>query len=232
MTTNKLDQLQSDIHTNFTDTNLLIQALTHKSYLNENKNLNLISYERLEFLGDAVLELWTSTTLFRLFPDFPEGKLTNLRALTVCTKTLSLVAKNIHLGQYINLSQGEALSGGQQNSSILEDVFESLVGAIYIDTGQIAVNTFLTTFLLPQIKSLSKQKIYKDSKSIFQEIAQAKLGITPHYQIITESGPDHAKTFTVAAFIGNKKMATGKGLSKLKAEESASKKSIKMLNSK
>lgn len=229
--TDKLKQLETIIQTTFSNKDLLTQSLTHKSYLNENKKLKLKSYERLEFLGDAVLELWTSSTIFRLFPDFPEGKLTNLRALTVCTKTLSSVSRQIKLGDYVLLSQGESLTGGAQNDSILEDIFEALIGAIYIDSGQSKVDRFLETFLLPQILKLSKQKIYKDPKSIFQELAQAKLNVTPHYQIIAETGPDHAKTFTVAAFIGNKKIATGTGLSKLKAEESASKKSIKILNS-
>lgn len=230
MSKNKLDQLEKTIHTNFKNKDLLKQALTHKSYLNENKHFNLKSYERLEFLGDAVLELWVSDVIFRLFPSFPEGKLTNLRALTVRTKTLSRVAKLIDLDQYLFLSQGETQTGGQQNNSILEDALEALIGAIHIDAGQKTVDIFLKTFLMPQIKRLSKQKIYKDPKSIFQEIAQAKQGITPHYKIITESGPDHAKTFTVVALIGDQKIATGKGLSKLKAEENASRKAIKIIN--
>jgi len=230
MTTNNLDQLQTTIGVKFNKPDLLVQALTHKSYLNENKHLHLKSYERLEFLGDAVLELWTSDILYKLFPDFPEGKLTNLRALTVRTQTLSKVAKSIGLGQYLFLSQGETQTGGRQNDSILEDCFEALIGAIYIDSNQKAVSKFLKTFLLPEIITYSKQKIYKDPKSIFQEIAQAKTGVTPHYQTIAETGPDHSKTFTVAAFIGDKKIAIGKGMSKLRAEESASKKAIKIIN--
>ena len=230
MTKNKLDQLQATINIKFKNLDLLKQALTHKSYLNENKHLHLKSYERLEFLGDAVLELWTSNTLYKLFPDFPEGKLTNLRALVVRTQTLSKVAKSIDLGQYLFLSLGETQTGGQQNDSILEDCFEALIGAIYIDSDQETVSNFLKTFLLPEILIYSKQKIYKDPKSIFQEIAQAKTGITPHYQTIAESGPDHSKTFTVAAFIGDKKITTGKGMSKLRAEENASQKAIKIIN--
>lgn len=230
MKQNNLDKLQQIIKYSFKDKYLLIQSLTHKSYLNENRQLKLKSYERLEFLGDAILEQWASNTLFRLFPQFPEGKLTNLRALTVRTQTLSKVAKQIDLGQYIFLSQGEIQTGGQQNNSILEDVFEALIGAIYIDSGQKTVSAFLKKFLLPQIKILSKQKIYKDPKSIFQEVAQAKFNITPHYQTIAENGPDHAKTFTVAVYIGKHKISTGKGLSKLRAEEDASKKALKAID--
>jgi len=228
MTQKNLDSFQQIINYKFKDISLLVESLTHKSYLNENKLKK--SYERLEFLGDSILEFWISDFLFRHFPDFPEGKLTNLRALSVCTQNLSLIAKKIHLGQYFLLSLGEDRGGGRQNDSLLEDVFEALVGAIYLDSDLTQAFKFLNLYLLPQVKKLSQKKVYKDPKSIFQEIAQAKFNITPHYQVLSESGPDHQKTFKVAVFIDKKQIAEGEGKSKQKAEEMASIEALKIIN--
>ena len=229
MNQKKLDTFQTLINYKFKDSLLLIESLTHRSYLNENKTKK--SYERLEFLGDSVLEFWISDFLFRTFPDFPEGKLTNLRALSVCTQNLSLVAKKINLGQYLFLSLGEDRGGGRLNDSILEDVFEALVGAIYLDSNLATTFEFLNLHLLPEVKKLSQKKVYKDPKSIFQEIAQAKFNITPHYQVLSESGPDHQKTFKVAVFIDKKQIAQGQGKSKQKAEEMASIEALKLISS-
>jgi len=228
MNQKKLDTFQTLINYKFKDSLLLIESLTHRSYLNENKTKK--SYERLEFLGDSVLEFWISDFLFRTFPDFPEGKLTNLRALSVCTQNLSLVAKKINLGQYLFLSLGEDRGGGRLNDSILEDVFEALVGAIYLDSNLATTFEFLNLHLLPEVKKLSQKKVYKDPKSIFQEIAQAKFNITPHYQVLSESGPDHQKTFKVAVFVDKKQIAVGEGKSKQKAEEMASVEALKIID--
>jgi len=228
MNQTNLDTLQKTINYKFKDILLLTESLTHKSYLNENNTKK--SYERLEFLGDSILEYWISDFLFRAFPDFPEGKLTNLRALSVCTQNLSLIAKKINLGQYLFLSLGEDRGGGRLNDSILEDVFEALVGAIYLDSDLATTFEFLNLHLLPEVKKLSQKKVYKDPKSIFQEIAQAKFNITPHYQVISESGPDHQKTFKVAVFVDKKQIAQGEGKSKQKAEEMASIKALKIIN--
>lgn len=216
-----LDALQKLIDIQFKKPSVLNQALIHRSYLNENRETPLESNERFEFLGDAVLELWSSETLFKLFPEYPEGKLTNLRSLVVCTENLALVAASFDLGKYVLLSRGEETHQGRENQSILADTFESVIGAIYLDSGYPNVEKFLNQFLLPSLHSISQQKVYKDPKSLFQEIAQAKEGITPHYSTESESGPDHLKVFEVGVYLDKKLIATGKGNSKQKAEEAA-----------
>lgn len=216
-----LNDLQSQIGINFANPDTLLQALIHRSYLNENKAPNLHSNERIEFLGDAILELWVTEKLFTIFPDLPEGDLTNLRSLIVCTDNLAKVAQEFNLGQYIMLSHGEETHQGRQNLSILADTFESLIGAVYLDSGNIATNQFLEKFISPSINQLSQQKIYKDPKSLFQEIAQSKRGVTPNYKTIAESGPDHKKTFEVGVYLNDNLITTGKGISKQKAEEAA-----------
>jgi ribonuclease-3 len=225
-----LDDLQKLIEIKFKNPSVLNQALIHRSYLNENKSVPMESNERFEFLGDAVLELWASTTLFKLFPDYPEGKLTNLRSLVVCTENLALVAATFNLGQYILLSRGEETHQGRENQSILADTFESVIGAIYLDGGAKKAFKFLDQFLLPSLNHISRQKIYKDPKSLFQEIAQAKEGVTPHYQTTSESGPDHQKTFVVGVYLGEKQIAEGEGNSKQKAEEAAAVAGYQKLN--
>ncbi len=217
----QLLQLQTKIDIKFKDESKLFQALIHRSYLNENKDSHLQSNERYEFLGDAVLELWATEKLFSLFPQFSEGVLTNLRSLVVCTENLAKIATNLGLGEYIQLSRGEETHHGRTNLSILADTFESVIGAIYLDSGNKAVDKFLKKFLTPSITLISQQKIFKDPKSQFQEIAQSKRGVTPHYLTISESGPDHQKTFEVGAYIDSELIATGTGNSKQKAEESA-----------
>lgn len=216
-----LDALQKLIDVKFKDPSVLNQALIHRSYLNENKATPMESNERFEFLGDAVLELWSSETLFKLFPDYPEGKLTNLRSLVVCTENLALVATDFDLDQYVLLSRGEEMHQGRKNQSILADTFESVIGAIYLDSGIGKAYKFLDQFLLPSLNNISQQKIYKDPKSLFQEIAQDKEGITPRYLTISESGPDHHKTFEVSVYLDDKLITKGKGNSKQKAEEAA-----------
>jgi ribonuclease-3 len=219
--TNSLTQLQKLLDTKYKNPELLSLALIHRSYLNENRSRGLVSNERLEFLGDAVLELWTTEKLYHLFPLLPEGDLTNLRSLIVCTESLANVANNINLGQFIQLSRGEESHGGRQNQSILADALESVIGSVYLDQGSKAVDKLLNFLLHDQIDQVSKQKIFKDPKSMFQEIAQSKRGLTPHYETIKETGPDHQKIFEVAAYIGTDLIAQGKGNSKQKAEESA-----------
>lgn len=224
-----LKNLQTKIDYSFKDENKLINALTHRSYLNEHRTEKLKSNETLEFLGDSILEFWISDKLFHLFPQFNEGELTNLRSLVVCTQNLSLISSNINLNDFIMLSKGEERHGGRTNQSILADTFESLLGSIYLDGGITPAFKFLEKTLNLSISKLSSKQIYKDSKSFFQEIAQAKKGITPKYQTISESGPDHQKKFKVAVFIGEELIASGSGNSKQKAEEDASIKATKIL---
>lgn len=199
---------------------LLELALTHRSSLNETTSIKQ-SNERLEFLGDAVLELWVSEYLYNHFSSSPEGTLTNLRSQIVRTENLALVAESFQLGDYIYLSKGEETHGGRHNQSILADALESLLGAIYLDSGFSAVNQFLTQFLLPGIITISANKDIKDPKSQFQEIAQSLRGITPHYLTISETGPDHLKEFLVGAYLNEELIAQGTGASKQKAEEAA-----------
>lgn len=224
------DSLQKQIGIKFKNQDLLHHALIHRSYLNENRASHLESNERLEFLGDAVLELWSSETLYRLFPEYPEGKMTSLRSLVVCTENLSKVSANFNLGQYVLLSHGEETHQGRLNQSILADTFESVIGAIYLDSGFTAVAKFLNKYLLPSLKEISHSKNLKDPKSLFQEIAQAKEGITPHYATIKETGPDHQKTFEVGVYLGNQLITSGKGNSKQKAEESAATNATKLFS--
>ncbi len=223
-----LSQLQKKINYQFKDESLLKLALTHRSFLNENKH-STNSNERLEFLGDALLETWSSKKLFKLFPDYDEGVLTNLRSLLVCTENLAEISANFALGDFIFLSRGEEAHNGRLNHSLLADTFESLTGAIFLDGGQKALDQFLDEFLLDSLLSLSKKEIYKDPKSVFQEIAQAKRGVTPHYQTLKESGPDHQKSFEVGVFLGKDLIATGSGNSKQKAEADAATKAALLI---
>lgn len=224
-----IDKLQQLIGYKFKDKLKVQQALVHRSSLNEQRQFNE-SNERYEFLGDAVLELWTSDRIFNRFIQFDEGKLTNLRALVVCTQNLAKISEEFNLGQFIFLSRGEENHNGRHNQSILADTFEALIGSIYLDGGISPAFKFLDKFLEPSITKLSSQEVYKDPKSIFQEIAQSQQGITPKYKTLSESGPDHQKTFEVGVFLENKLIATGRGNSKQKAEESASIEATKILN--
>jgi len=224
-----LNKFQKIIDVKFKDEDKLFQALIHRSYLNEHRDSDLTSNERYEFLGDAVLELWISEFLFKKFPKMDEGLLTNLRALIVCTQNLAKISQTIELGDYVCLSHGEENHGGRTNQSILADTFEALIGAIFLDQGLKSAFTFLTNLFEENISQLSSKEVYKDPKSIFQEIAQAKKGITPNYKTISESGPDHQKTFEVGVFLGEDLIAKGKGNSKQKAEEAASVNATKLI---
>ncbi len=225
---NKLKDFQKKINITFKDEKKLLQALVHRSHLNEQTSHNE-SNERYEFLGDAVLELWATESLFNSYPGFHEGNMTNLRAKLVCTKSLSQTALEIGLDKMVLLSQGEEQGGGRENQSILADTFEALICAIFLDQGQSSVEKFLNSTLLPKMKKFAQAKTFKDPKSIFQEFAQAKESVTPHYEIESENGPDHQKEFVVAAYIGDKKVSTGKGNNKQSAEEEAAKEAVKKL---
>lgn len=225
-----LKDLQQEIKYQFKEETKLKQALIHRSYLNENRSQNLESNETYEFLGDSILEFWISAKLFKQFPKFHEGDLTNLRALIVCTENLALTAQKFNLGDFLFVSKGEERHGGRTNHSILADTFEAVLGSIYLDGGINPAFKFLENALNPSISEISQKKIYKDPKSIFQEVSQSKRGITPRYQTISESGPDHLKVFEVAVYLNNELIATGSGSSKQKAEEDASIKATKILN--
>ncbi len=226
MNSNKnLKILEKKLNVNFDDKSLLKQALIHRSYLNETGK-DLQSNERLEFLGDAVLELWTTNQLFKNFTQLAEGVLTNIRAAVVCTTNLAETAEKINLGRFLFLSKGEERSGGRENPSLLADTFEAVIGAIYLDQGWGKTDEFLNKQLGKKIKKLGNQGNIKDAKTLLQEIVQENLKITPQYKLLDEKGPDHNKLFTSAVFYNDKKIAVGKGKSKKLAEESAAKKAL------
>ena len=205
----------------FDNLGLLAEALTHRSYLNEHREYAGSHNERLEFLGDAVLELAVTDFLFKKFPAKPEGELTSYRAALVNTVSLAERAQAIGVNDYILLSKGEAKDTGRAREVILADAFEAIIGAIYLDAGYAAAEAFLAKNLYGKIDAVIEAKSYQDAKSRFQESAQEKRGITPRYETLSEIGPDHAKLFTVGVFLNTEKIARGEGQSKQEAEQAA-----------
>ncbi len=222
-----LSALESKIKIQFKDRNLLQSSLTHRSYLNENRKWPLAHNERLEFLGDAVLELITTEHLYRNFPN-PEGELTNLRSALVNYKMLSEIAQSLNLDDFILLSKGEAKDVGRARQVILANAMEALIGAIYLDSGFDVVKNFIHEFVIAQLAPILSAGKILDPKSKFQELSQEKMGITPHYKVLSEWGPDHSKTFEVGVFVGEKQIAKGVGSSKQEAEISAAENGLKV----
>ena len=214
------------------DKNIFEEAFTHRSYLNENKDQNLESNERLEFLGDAVLQFLSTEYLFNKFKHIKEGTLTAYRAALVNTNSLAEESKRLGFGKFLRLSKGEELNKGRENTYILANTFEAVLGALYLDQGLEKCKKFLEKNLFYKIDRIIKEEAYKDKKSGFQEIAQEEQGITPTYKVIREWGPDHNKKFEVAVYLGKDKIATGVGSSKQKAEIEAAKKAIEKYKSK
>lgn len=215
-----LEELQSTIGITFRDQTLLKQAFIHRSYLNESKEF-LQSNERLEFLGDAVLSFVTSQYLYRAYPKFPEGILTNIRSTLVKTQSLSDVAVTLHLGDLLQLSRGEESSGGRQNSSLLADSFEALLGALFLDQGVEAAEMFLKTVLFPKTTNIIETKSYVDYKSLLQETTQSQTKVSPTYTVVKSEGPDHNKTFWIEVSVGANVIGAGSGKSKQEAEQNA-----------
>jgi len=228
----KSESLEKKININFKNKRLLDQSLAHRSYLNEHPEFKLGSNERLEFLGDAVLEFISSLLLFKKLPNHPEGDLTNIRSCLVRTSTLAEIAKGLDLGSYLLLSKGEEDLGGRENQSLLANSIEALIGALFLDQGMDIAQKFVLKLIRPKLSEVIKAKKFKDPKSLFQEAIQAKKKITPQYEVVEESGPDHNKTFTVALLIEDKLQAKGKGKSKQEAEESAAKAALEKLENK
>lgn len=208
----------------FNDPALLKTALTHRSYLNENKNIKQ-SNERLEFLGDSVLSILTSEYLYKKFPDYAEGKLTNTRSVLVRGKTLALVAKELNLGESLLMSKGERDSGGARNDALLADATEAVIGAIFLDQGLDIVREFLQKYLY------SKSFEAIDYKSIVQETAQSKFKVSPKYKVLEAMGPDHDKKFIIGIYFGTELMGKGEGKNKQEAEQAAAKVALEKLNS-
>ncbi|MBQ9765320.1 MAG: ribonuclease III [Lachnospiraceae bacterium] len=217
-----LDKLMECIGYTFNDKGLLEVALTHSSYANEHRAQKVEYNERIEFLGDAVLELVTSEFLYNMNPKLPEGDMTRTRASIVCEPTLALCAEDISLGRYLRLGKGEELTGGRNRASIVSDAMESLIGAIYLDGGMDNARKFIHGFVLNDIKN---KRLFVDSKTILQEMVQGESGEL-NYEVIGEEGPDHNKIYKVAVYVNGDKLGLGEGRTKKAAEQSAAYRAI------
>ncbi len=224
------EQFSKEIKVEFKDISLLKRACTHRSYLNENKKAGLEHNERLEFLGDAVLELVITSFLYKKYPDKDEGDLTSYRSALVNTNSLSKVALHIGVDKYLLLSKGESKDTGRARSIIHADTIEAIIGAVYLDQGYDAAGNFIASNLMEviDIDDIVKNKLWLDAKSRFQEKAQEVTGITPTYRTTKETGPDHNKMFTLAVFIGDVQVAIGQGMSKQEAEQKAAEKALEV----
>ncbi len=220
-------KLEKKLGLNFKNKELLTQAFCHRSYLNENPDSLLENNERLEFLGDAVLELIVTEHLYQKYPKKSEGELTSWRAALVNARMLSEVAKNLGFNDFLLLSRGETKEIGKARQYILANTFESLIGAFYLDQGYDACKVFIEKHLIPQIPYIIEAGLLKDAKSQFQEETQEKVGITPAYKVLEEWGPDHAKHFVIGVFLDKELIAKGEGSSKQEAESEAAKNALK-----
>ncbi len=214
----------------FNNLELLDLAFVHKSYLNEHRDLKIAHNERLEFLGDAVLELIVTDYLYKKYPEHEEGDLTNWRSALVKGKHLAEIAIELELGVYLYLSRGEERSGGRKKNYILANTLEALIGAVYLDQGYQGADSFAGKFILGRLDQILEKGLHIDAKSRFQEIAQELLGVTPDYIFISETGPDHNKNFTMGLFLGKEKISEGQGSSKQKAEQEAAVNGLKAKN--
>jgi ribonuclease-3 len=217
---NNFSELEKKLGFSFNDKNILKQAFCHRSYLNENPNCGLENNERLEFLGDAVLELIVTEELFKKY-NYPEGKLTLIRAGLVNAKNLAKIAQELDFQNYLLLSKGEEKNQGKGKQYILANTVESLIGAIYLDQGIKKAHQFVKRFILSQLPQEISEDFYKDFKTKLQEKSQEFLKITPIYKLLQEYGPDHDKKFLVGVYLNDQLIATGKGSSKQEAEEDA-----------
>lgn len=220
---------QKQLNLAFTNPDLLVEALTHRSYLNEHREYTGNHNERLEFLGDAVLELAVTNFLFKKFPAKPEGELTSYRAALVNTVSLSESAQKINVNDFLLLSKGEAKDTGRARDVILADAFEAIIGALYLDAGYQTAEAFIAEHIFNKIDAVIENRSYQDAKSRFQERAQEKRGVTPRYETLSEEGPDHNKLFTVGVFIATEEIARGEGQSKQEAEQAAAEAGLKAM---
>ena len=218
-----LKELQEGIRYRFNKETLLVQALTHSSYAHEKGLKDLMDNERLEFLGDAVLELVSSDFLYQTHPEMNEGKMTKLRASLVCEQSLADCARQLQLGSFLRLGNGEDLTGGRDRDSILSDAFEAVIGAMYLDGGFTSAKEFVLKYVLNDIEH---KKLFYDSKTILQELIQNKFKKTLHYEPVSEEGPDHNKKFTVQAYMNDTPLMQGVGKTKKSAEQNAAYQSL------
>lgn len=224
-----LNGLEEKIGYHFKDMSLLRQALTHSSYTNEQKINKAKHYERLEFLGDAVLELVSSEFLFHENPDMPEGNLSKMRASMVCEPSLAFCAGDLELGQYMRLGKGEESTGGRKRDSITSDAMEAVIGAIYLDGGMDPAKAFIHRFIL---SDLEDKVLFYDSKSNLQEVIQGVMKKDFHYELLEESGPEHDKTFVVDVVMGQERLGRGSGRTKKAAEQQAAYRALLLLREK
>lgn len=221
-----LAQLEAILGVVFVDKGLLLSAITHRSYLNEHRNATQDHNERLEFLGDAVLELVVTDYLFKTYADKPEGELTAIRAALVNTVSLSATSEALGVNQYLLMSKGEAKDEGRARQYILANVFEAFIGAIYLDQGFEVARTFISRELFGKTDEIVRKKLWQDAKSRFQELGQEHSSVTPTYQLMGQTGPDHDRVFTVGVFLRQEKIAQGEGRSKQEAEQAAAERAL------
>jgi ribonuclease III len=219
--------LELSLNISFKDKNSLVQAFIHRSYLNENPDSGLQHNERLEFLGDAVLELVVTENLYQDYPDKPEGELTTWRAALVNSKMLSEIARSLKFNDFLLLSRGEGQEEGKARDYILANTMEAFIGALYLDQGLKVCEKFIEDHILSRLPAILSEKLFEDAKSRFQELAQEKVGSTPTYQVIEEWGPDHAKNFKVGVLLGSEVIAEGRGTSKQEAEQDAASQALR-----
>jgi ribonuclease-3 len=221
-------KFEKKIAISFQDKDLLKQAFIHRSYINENKDLNLTHNERLEFLGDAVLELISTVYLYKKYPQSAEGELTAYRSSLVNAVNLASIATKLGMEEYLLLSHGEKKDKGRARQIILANTMEALIGAIFLDRGYEIAEAFILKNIMYLIDAIVAAGSWIDSKSTFQETAQEETGITPSYKMIKEIGPDHDKQFTIGVYLRNEKIAEGNGKSKQEAEQNAAQKALEM----
>ncbi len=215
------EQFAQIIGVSFNDIGLLREAFTHRSYLNEHRSTGLRHNERLEFLGDAVLELVITEYLFAKYPEEPEGRLTAYRSALVNTNSISDAASDWNMNDYLLLSRGEAKDQGRARAYILANTFEAVIGAIFLDQGYDAAKEFIAKSLFDRLDEIVGKRLWQDAKSLFQEEAQERTGVTPSYDVIRETGPDHDKSFEVGVYINGELIGKGMGRSKQDAEQAA-----------
>lgn len=221
-----LTALEEVLGTGFRDRALLTSAITHRSFLNENRHANWDHNERLEFLGDAVLELVVTDVLFQNYPKKPEGELTAIRAALVNTGALAAAAEKIDLNRFLLFSKGEAKDTGRARQYILANAFEALIGALYLDQGYESAAAFIRNYLLTRTEEVVANRLWQDPKSRFQELAQEQTSITPTYTLLSQTGPDHDRVFTIGVFLHDQEVARGSGKSKQEAERAAAEAAI------
>jgi len=220
--------LEKKLGLKFKNKDLLVQAFCHRSYLNEKPDFYLTNNERLEFLGDAVLELVVTENIYQNYPEKSEGELTNWRAALVNSKFLGKLARDLDFNDFLLLSKGEAKELGKARLYILANTFEALIGAVYLDRGYKTCQEFIKKHLMPKLPDILQKGSFKDAKSCFQEEAQERAGITPLYKVLEEWGPDHAKHFIIGVFLDKELVTKGEGSSKQEAEEEAAKNALEV----